>query len=389
MDCTAVDHATVVLCINVGSSSIKAALFDNSGIVSDGTESGALVECWRYSADRSPDQPPDLGGLRAELGRQVHATPGVVVHRIVHGGAAHTRTTVIDGALLDDLRTLTSFAPLHQPACLEGVDAARDAFPDAIHVAAFDTAFHHTMPEVATHLGLPYAEWESGIRRYGFHGLSYANVVEVLGAALPERTVVAHLGSGASLCALRGGRSIDTTMGLTPAGGLVMATRAGDLDPGVLIHLMRRGVGDTGPLDADGIEDLVNHRAGLVGLSGGSGNMRILLEARRNGNQRAALAVAVFTRTVAASIGALAATLGGLDALVFTGGIGEHAAEVRAEVCAPLGFLGITLDEVANAMHSTIISRPDTRVAVQIVPADEERVMADEALVAIVGRAIS
>lgn len=376
MDLTAPDHLIVLLCVNVGSSSIKAAAFTSNG-------SGDVSERWRYATDRSPERPPDLTGLRDELSHQGLDAPSIVAHRIVHGGAAHTETTVIDDALLDDLRALTSFAPLHQPACLEGVDAARYAFPEATHVAAFDTAFHHTMPEVATHLGLPHAEWELGIRRYGFHGLSYANVVDVLGASLPEKTVVAHLGSGASLCALLDGRSVDTTMGLTPAGGVVMATRAGDLDPGVLIHLLRRGVGDAGPLDADGVEDLVNHRSGLVGLSGGTADMRTLLAARHDGDERAALAVAVFCRSVTAHVGALAATLGGIDALVFTGGIGEHAAEVRAEVCAPLGFLGVRLDNAANAAHSATISIPDGRVAVRVVTADEERVMAREALVAV------
>jgi acetate kinase len=373
MDHSAPGSPIVVLCVNVGSSSIKAAAF-----TSDGPADAA--ERWRYATDRSPERPPDLTGLRDELGRQGLDGPSIVAHRIVHGGAAHTTTTIVDDALLDDLRALTSFAPLHQPACLDGVDAARQAFPDATHVAAFDTAFHHTMPQVATHLGLPRAEWELGIRRYGFHGLSYANVVDELGASLPERTVVAHLGSGASLCALHHGRSVDTTMGLTPAGGVVMATRAGDLDPGVLIHLLRRGVGDAGPLDADGVEDLVNHRAGLVGLSGGTADMRALLEARQDGDEQAALAVAVFCRSVTAHVGALAATLGGIDALVFTGGIGEHAAEVRAEVCAPLGFVGIALDDAANAAHAAVISTSNARVGVHVVTADEERVMARESL---------
>jgi len=373
MDLSTPTGPIVVLCVNVGSSSIKAAAFTAEG-------RHEVSERWRFATDRSPERPPDLTGLRDELGRQGLGAPSIVAHRIVHGGAEHATTTVVDDALLDDLRALTSFAPLHQPACLDGVDAARQAFPDATQVAAFDTAFHHTMPEVATHLGLPRAEWELGIRRYGFHGLSYTNVVDVLGASLPERTVVAHLGSGASLCALRRGRSVDTTMGLTPAGGVVMATRAGDLDPGVLIHLLRRGVGDSGPLDADGVEDLVNHRAGLVGLSGGTADMRALLGARRDGDEQAALAVAVFCRSVTAHVGALAAALGGIDALVFTGGIGEHAAEVRAEVCAPLGFVGIALDDGANAAHAAVISTTDARVAVHVVTADEERVMARESL---------
>lgn len=375
MNGTPTDDNDFVLCINVGSSSIKAAMFETDG-------STDVAERWRFLADRSCDSPPDFSELREELLRQGFDAPGIISHRIVHGGAYYTSAAVINDAVIDDLQALTTFAPLHQPACLDGVEAARITFPDAIHVASFDTAFHHTMPEVATHLGLPHTEWDRGIRRYGFHGLSYANVVDVLGSALPERTVVAHLGSGASLCALLNGRSVDTTMGLTPAGGLVMATRAGDLDPGVFIHLLRRGLVDGKPLDADEIEDLVNHRAGLFGLSGGTSDMRSLLTARHTGDERAALAVAVFCRSVTAHIGALAANLGGLDALIFTGGIGEHAAAVRSEVCAPLAFLGITVDEAANSEHASNISTSGSRTPVQIVPADEERIMALEALMA-------
>ena len=209
------------------------------------------------------------------------------------------------------------------------------------------------MPEVATHLGLPHELWERGVRRYGFHGLSYTHVVETLGADRLGRSVVAHLGSGASLAAIDHGRSVDTTMGLTPAGGVVMSTRTGDLDPGVMIHLLRHGVDGSGPLDADGLEQLVNHRSGLLGLSGSTADMRGLLTARGAGDARAALAVDVFCRTVAMRVGAYAAALGGIDSLVFTAGIGEHEPQVRAEVCAPLGFLGIEIDAGANAARAT------------------------------------
>jgi acetate kinase len=361
-----------VLCVNAGSSSLKLALLQIEP---------SIVDRWRHAGPFDPTTEPNLGSARDELEREGFAPPGVVVHRIVHGGAAHRGAEVIDDALLADLQRLISFAPLHQPACLAGVTAARRTFPDALHVACYDTAFHHTMPDVATHLGLPNTVWAQGIRRYGFHGLSYQHVVDTVGAERLGRAVIAHLGSGASLCAVADGRSLDTTMGLTPAGGVVMATRAGDLDPGVLIRLLRRGVDGSEPLDADGVEDLVNRRSGLLGLSGSSPDMVTLLAARGD-DPAADLAVRIFCRHVAKAIAALAVSLGGIDTLVFTGGIGEHAAPVRAEVCAPLAFLGIRIDPTANLSPGAdvaVLSEPSADVAVLVVPADEERVMARQA----------
>ncbi len=377
----ATSPATTVLCVNVGSSSVKAACFTVDG--------DARRERWRTNLERADGTTPDLEPVRAALIAEGLPEPSVVGHRVVHGGS-RVQAAVVDDALVAELDALRAFAPLHQPACLEGIAAARESFPDATHVASFDTAFHHTMPEVATHLGLPHELWERGVRRYGFHGLSYTHVVETLGADRLGRSVVAHLGSGASLAAIDHGRSVDTTMGLTPAGGVVMSTRTGDLDPGVLIHLLRHGVDGSGPLDADGLEQLVNHRSGLLGLSGSTPDMRRLFTARGDGDARAALAVEVFCRTVAMRVGAYAAALGGIDSLVFTAGIGEHEPQVRAEVCAPLGFLGIEIDAEANAARApdlATISTTGSAVEVLVVPADEERVMAREALDATGGAA--
>ena len=362
----------LMLCVNVGSSSLKLALFK------PGNDADVL-RCWDWSATFDPTTEPDLSPARSELRNLGFGDPTLVSHRIVHGGATHIGPEAIDDALIEDLQSLSTFAPLHQPACLAGVAAARRTFPEACHIACYDTAFHHTMPEIATHLGLPRPAWEQGIRRYGFHGLSYQHVVDKVGATRLGRAVIAHLGSGASLCAVENGHSIDTTMGLTPAGGVVMATRAGDLDPGVLIRLMRCGVTGDGPLDADGIEDLVNHRSGLLGLSGTTPDMATLLEARSS-DPAAATAVEIFCRDVTKAVGALGASLGGIDTVVFTGGIGEHAASVRAEVCAPLGFLGIDIDPAANGHHAAVISSAQSKVTVMVVAADEEAVMARQAI---------
>ena len=258
-------------------------------------------------------------------------------------------------------------------------------------MACFDTAFHHTLAPEAFTLALPTAVRRAGLRRYGFHGLSYEYVVAHLADQHPGRTVIAHLGSGASLCAVAGGRSVDTTMGFTPTGGLVMATRPGDLDPGVLIHLLRHPVGrdpddrsgdDPVGAAADALEDLLDHRSGLAGLSGLSGDARRLLDARAAGDADAALALAVFTRTAAKQVAAQAAALGGLDTLVFTGGIGEHSPALRAEIAAPLGFLGVVVDPEANQAGAAVISPPGAGsvrqggVTVRVVATDEERMIA-------------
>jgi acetate kinase len=243
-------------------------------------------------------------------------------------------------------------------------------FPSLPQVACFDTAFHRPMPEVAQRFPLPRDLWHEGIRRYGFHGLSYEYIVATLGAAAHGRLMIAHLGNGASLAAVHHGQPLDTSMGLTPTGGVMMGTRSGDLDPGVLIHLMRAK-----SYDANQLDELVNHQAGLFGVSGLSPDMKTLLEQRER-EPHAAQAVELFCYQLRKHIGALTAVLGGLDTLVFTGGIGERAAPVRWEVCQGLGYLGIDLDPQQNAVHAEVISTPQSACTVRVVPTNEDLMIA-------------
>ena len=273
-------------------------------------------------------------------------------------------------AVLADLRAAVPLAPVHLPAALACIEAIRARHPDVPQVVCFDTAFHRTMPAVSRRLPLPRALHERGIRRYGFHGLSYEYVVATIGATALGRAVIAHLGNGASMVAVRDGAAVDTTMGFTPTGGFMMGTRSGDLDPGVLVHLMTHE-----GCDAAAIERLVDREAGLLGVSGSSADMRTLLE-RRATDPAAAEAVELYCHQLRKQIGALAAVLGGLDTLVFTGGIGEHAAPVRAEACSGLEHLGVRVDPERNARHDTVISAPGAACTVRVVPTDEDRMIA-------------
>jgi acetate kinase len=267
---------------------------------------------------------------------------------VVHGGPHLTAHTLITTEVKQTLRDAVPFAPLHLPQALELLDQAQQIFSNVPHYACLDTAFHQTMPTRATHLALPKHYADEGLVRYGFHGLSYESIVSTLGGDLPPRLVVAHLGSGASLCAIRDGRSIDTTMGLTPTGGIPMATRTGDLDPGVSVYLMR-----TGSLDADALEHLINHESGLKGLSDSNDDMQTLLQ--RN-DADAELAIDIFCTSVRKTIGAYAALMGGLDRVVFTGGIGEHAQSVRERICDGLEFLDVQF-EVIETQEERQIAR--------------------------------
>jgi acetate kinase len=251
------------------------------------------------------------------------------------------------------LRSATHFAPLHIPQALSLIDAAQSIFPSAQQFACLDDAFHQTMPEVASHLALPQKYFDAGIRHYGFHGLSYESLVHHFGAQLPERAIFAHLGNGASLCALRNGRSIDTTMGLTPTGGILMGTRSGDLDPGVLLYLLRNE-----KLGADELERLLNDESGLFGLSSGESDVKALEERARSNDPHAILALDVFAVAVRKMIGAYIALLGGVDLLVFTGGIGQHSAYIRTAAISGLEALGVTANKI------------------QIVPPEEEKQIA-------------
>jgi acetate kinase len=357
-----------VLSVNAGSSTLKLALFD---VDVDGE---GERERWRSQVEVAPGSSPDLTPALVEIAHRGLPEPAAIGHRVVHGGAGHVAPELIDAHLLADLERLAAFAPLHQPVDLAGVRAATDALPGRPQVACFDTAFHHTLGAAASALPLPPSLRARGLRRFGFHGLSYEFVVAQLRPVQPGRMVIAHLGAGASLCAVVDGRSVDTTMGLTPTGGLVMATRSGDLDPGVVVELLRHPPPGL-QADADGLEDLLNHQSGLRGLSGRSGDMRDLLEAEVGGDADAALAVEVFCRTVSKQVAALATVLTGLDTLVFTGGIGQHSAPVRARICQPLSFLGVDVVAERNQTGAGIISAAGG-VTVRVVPTDEERIIA-------------
>lgn len=356
-----------ILSINSGSSSIKYAVSVGGDPVTR-----HLIESLT-DEDRS-DAVAEIFAAVDELGITLDA----VGHRIVHGGPDLTDHVRIDADVLTTLRSAIDFAPLHLPGELAAIDAVTDHLPDLPQVACLDTAFHRTLPEVAHRFALPASITDRGIRRYGFHGLSYEYIVATVGGARMGRAVIAHLGNGASLAAVDGGVSIDTTMGLTPTGGVVMGTRTGDLDPGVLLHLLRTGV-----VDDLALARLVDHESGLLGLSGSTSDVRTLLAGRESGDAAAALALAVFAYSVRKAVGALAAALGGLDTLVFTGGVGEHAAAVRAEIVAPLGFLGLTLDPEANAADGAAtggrISAPSSvpgSPTILVVPTDEEAMIA-------------
>lgn len=293
-------------------------------------------------------------------------------HRVVHGGSAFTAPVLIDDRVLAALEEYVPLAPLHQGHNLAGIRALRAVEPEVPQVACFDTAFHTTIPKVATRFALPLEYEAQGVRRFGFHGLSYEYVATELRRVAPQlargRVIAAHLGSGTTLCALQNGQSVDTTTGFTELDGLPMETRCGAIDPGVLLHLMRAR--DFG---VDKLERLLFKESGLLGLSGVSGSVQDLLDSE---DPRALEALDYFVYRTTREIGALTCSLGGLDALVFTGGIGEHAAAVRSWICARLRWLGIRLDEAANARDAYIVSLPESAISVRVVPANEELMIA-------------
>lgn len=297
-------------------------------------------------------------------------TLNAVGHRVVHGGADHVAPAQVTPQLLAALEALTPLDPLHMPLSLAPMRAVAAARPSLAQVACFDTAFHHTMPPVATRLALPHG-LPASLRRYGFHGLSYeyiaGRLVDVSPALAQGRVIVAHLGSGASLCALAAGRSIETTMGFSSLDGLVMATRPGRIDPGVLLYLGRTGK------SFDEIEGMLYRQSGLLGVSGISGDVRVLLA---SDDPQAQAAIDLFTYRIGGEIGSLVSALGGLDGLVFTAGIGEHSAAIRQQVCARLAWLGLRLDASANAAGAACISAPDSTIDVRVIATDEEAMIA-------------
>jgi acetate kinase len=298
-----------------------------------------------------------------------------VGHRVVHGGFHLLEHRPITDEVVETLKQAQTLDLAHLPREIALIEAFRRSYPDVPHIACMDTAFHRDLPGVAKRLPIPRRYQESGLRRLGFHGLSYTYLMQELArvggaAAANGRVILAHLGSGASMAAVREGRPLDTTMSVTPAAGLVMGTRPGDLDPGLLLHLMR-----TEKMSPDDADDFINRRCGLAGVSATTPDMRDLLE-RRGADPRAAEAVELFCYRVRRWIGAYAAVLGGLDTLVFSGGIGERGVEVRAEICEPLGFFGIRLDAARNADGAPIISAQDAPVTVRVIHTDEEAIIA-------------
>jgi acetate kinase len=352
--------AAVVLCVNCGSSSVKSAVY----AVGSGHEE-------RLASSSVDGAGPDALEAALRVADPFAAALNGAGHRIVHGGPRHFQPTRIDDALVAELQAATPFAPLHLPAALRAIEAVTRRHPGLAQVACFDTAFHRTMPETSWHLPIPAALAEAGVRRFGFHGLSYEYIVARVGADTLGRAVLAHLGSGASLAAVRGGRSVHTTMGFTPSGGIVMSNRSGDLDPGVLIYLTR----ELG-YDAARLEHLIDAESGLHALSGETSDMRELLERRDRGDERAGLAVAVFCSQIRMQIGAYAALLGGLDTVVFTGGIGAHAAAVRIESCRGLDHLGLVIDETRNESADPVISDSGSTVIVRALETDEDLMLA-------------
>ena len=385
----------LILVLNCGSSSIKFAVFDTAqarvprkplwhgkadGITETrptfGESGSAPVP---LTLDRSAPYRAALEHIRAKVtarldGRVIAA----VAHRVVHGGSKYLAPVRVDATVLADLRSYVPLAPLHQPFALEAIAALHASNPELPQIACFDTAFHHTMPKVEQLLPLPYAAWERGLRRYGFHGLSYEFMSIVLAERYGERargrTVIAHLGSGASLCALRDLKSVTTTMGFSSLDGLMMGTRCGALDPGAVIYLM-----EIDKLSLADVGRVLYQESGLLGISGVSADPRELLP-RETGDERVQLALALYVHRIVREIAALAAALGGLDMLVFTAGIGEHNAAIRERVCRGLGFLGAALDDAANAAGAPVISGVDSKLLIAVERTNEEWIAAVHAV---------
>ena len=382
-----------LLILNAGSSSLKFAVYqaDAAGDLQAGYR-GVIEEIGRNGRFQV-FHAPDAGGLidravavadHEQALKQVldwleTRHPGLAFraagHRVVHGGADYIHPVRVDAAMMADLETLIPLSPLHQPHNLAGIRALARLRPGLPQVACFDTAFHHTLPLVARHFALPRELGERGIRRYGFHGLSYEYIAGVLpdylGAAAEGRVVVAHLGNGASLCAMRQRCSVETSMSFTPLDGIPMASRCGALDPGVLLYLLREA-----GMSLEQLDDLLHHRSGLLGVSGLSGDVRTLLA---SSDPHAAEALDLFAYRTSQAIASHAVALDGIDALVFTAGIGEHAAAVRAAICRHLAWLGLTLDEAANQGHGPRISHAHSRVSAWVIPTNEERAIARHA----------
>jgi acetate kinase len=374
-----------VLALNIGSSSIKLALFDavtlepilRGNITDAGRDARATFTSRGQTTISERPAAEDIGEavrwLLAELHeRHPEIRLAAVGHRVVHGGTRFDKPVRIDTSVLTELEALAALAPAHQPAEIALVRDVQELLPDVPQIACFDTAFNRTQPKLSQWFALPRALSESGVVRIGFHGLSYEYIASVLpqvaGTHPYGKAVVAHLGHGASVCAMRNLQSVSTSMGFTPMDGLMMGTRCGAIDPGVLLYLQQqRGLG------AQDVADLLGNRSGLLGVSGISDDVRVL---EASGDPRAHEALEMFAERAAAAIAAQCVALDGLDALVFTGGIGENAERTRKRICERLRWLGITVNDARNSLHAPRISSDDARVQVLVIPTDEERMIA-------------
>jgi acetate kinase len=376
--------------LNAGSSSLKFSFYEGERRLLTGQVDGIGVQPKASASgpDGEPIAPPELGArpatipsellpaiipwARVQLGERRLAALG---HRVVHGGMRHSRPARVTPELLIELETLVPLAPLHEPHNLAPIKMALQLNPDLPQVACFDTAFHRTAPEVEQAFALPYSLYDEGVRRYGFHGLSYEYIASVLPQRAPDiaggRVVIAHLGNGCSACALNNGVSVATTMGFTALDGLPMGTRCGELDPGVVLHLIQQK-----NMTPDALVDLLYRRSGMLGVSGVSSDFRELLSSPE---PRAGFAVELFCYRVARHIASLAAAMGGLDGVVFTAGVGENAAPVRAAICRACAWLGLDSDEAANSEHSERISTTASRVAAYVIKTDENLMIARHA----------
>ncbi|MFC3337981.1 acetate/propionate family kinase [Paracandidimonas soli] len=389
----------LVLVLNCGSSSIKFAVFDASGDplprtplwngkvqgiggpTPDFGETG--VEPYRIELDAAHPYRSALTVIRQRVLARLDGRPlGAIAHRVVHGGSKYFRPIRVDGGILADLESYIPLAPLHQPFALEAIAILLNERPGLPQIACFDTGFHHTVPQVEQILPLPFDAWQRGLRRYGFHGLSYEYMATALaerhGDAARGRTIVAHLGSGASLCAMRNLESAATTMGFSALEGLMMGTRTGSLDPGAILYLM-----EIEKLSLEQVGRILYHQSGLLGVSGISPEPRVIVRHEQDEGEtgeRARIALDLYVRRIVKEIGALTAVLGGLDMLIFTAGVGEHNAFIRERICRDLAFLGVALDEPANTADAPVISAQDSTVLIGIEPTNEEWVAARHAV---------
>ena len=384
-----------ILIVNAGSSSVKFQVFSVEGegklrrmikgqmdgigsrprLRASGADSDPLADR-AYPIEAVPDVPAAMGIAGGWLRDELRISPMAVGHRVVHGGPDYDRPVLIDHGVVARLERFVALAPLHQPHNLAPIRSLLANFPTLPQVACFDTAFHRTHDAVADYYAIPYQLHAEGVRRYGFHGLSYEYVAKTLPQVAPEiakgRVIVAHLGSGASMCALKGGRSIESTMGFTALDGLPMGTRPGQIDPGVVLYLLsEKG------MSASNAQNFLYRDCGLKGLSGVSNDMR---ELETSDDPKAKLAVDYFVYRVGLNAGMLAAALQGLDAFVFTAGIGENSVRIRARIADQLGWLGVTLDEAENSRHARLISRSESRIPVYVIPTDEELMIAQHTL---------